>query len=141
MSADKMATTASAKWSRASAGSRDKEVHEKADNTQLWKDFLKGRIRKELFKLGAVALYYTYTAMEEEIEGTRSHPHFAPLYFPTELHRREALARDLEYFYGPDWQSEVSCSPAAQRYVDRIHEVGQEDPRAAGIPRLHSLYG
>ncbi|KAM3598691.1 uncharacterized protein V6R79_021323 [Siganus canaliculatus] len=105
-----------------------KEVHEKAENTQFVKDFLRGRIRKELFKLGAVALYYTYTAMEEEIERNKAHPHFAPLYFPVELHRHEALARDLEYFYGSDWQSKVTCSQATQRYVDRIHQVGQEDP-------------
>lgn len=81
-----------------------------------------------LHQLGAVALYYTYTAMEEEIERNKDHPHFAPLYFPAELHRHEALARDLEYFYGPNWQSQVSCSQATQRYVDRIHQVGQEDP-------------
>ncbi|XP_060945613.1 heme oxygenase 2 [Limanda limanda] len=105
-----------------------KEVHEKAENTQFVKDFLKGRIRKELFKLGAVALYFTYKAMEEEIERNKDHPHFAPLYFPAELSRHEALARDLEYFYGPEWQSQVSCSPATQHYVDRIHQVGQEDP-------------
>ncbi|XP_019734824.1 heme oxygenase 2 [Hippocampus comes] len=105
-----------------------KDVHEKAENTQFVKDFLRGRIRRELFKLGAVALYYTYTAMEEEIEINKDHPHFAPLYFPSELHRHEALARDLEYFYGPEWKREISCSPATQRYVDRIHQVGQEYP-------------
>ncbi|KAF0032707.1 hypothetical protein F2P81_014997 [Scophthalmus maximus] len=105
-----------------------KEVHEKAENTQFVKDFLRGRIRKELFKLGALALYYTYTAMEEEIERNKDHPHFAPLYFPAELHRHQALARDLEYFYGPEWQSQLSCSKATQRYVDRIHQVGREDP-------------
>lgn len=31
------------------AGTR--EVHEKAENTQFVKDFLRGRIRKELFKV------------------------------------------------------------------------------------------
>lgn len=46
--------------------------------------------------------------MEEEIEKNQDHPHIAPIYFPTELHRREALARDLEYFYGEDWESQVS---------------------------------
>ncbi|KPP77677.1 heme oxygenase 2-like, partial [Scleropages formosus] len=91
-------------------------------------DNLRGRIPRELFKLGAVALYFTYTAMEEEIERNRDHPQFAPLYFPAELHRHEALARDLEYFYGGDWKSQISCSPATQRYVKRIHEVGQSDP-------------
>lgn len=75
-----------------------------------------------------MALYYTYKAMEEEIEQNKDHPQFAPLYFPTELHRHEALARDLEYFYGPDWKSQISCSQATQHYVDRIHQVGQEDP-------------
>lgn len=81
-----------------------------------------------LIQLGAVALYYTYKAMEEEIERNKDHPHFAPLYFPVELHRHQALANDLEYFYGPDWQNQVSCSTATQHYVDRIHQVGQEDP-------------
>ncbi|XP_034047083.1 heme oxygenase 2-like [Thalassophryne amazonica] len=105
-----------------------KEVHEKAENTLFVKEFLKGRIRRELFKLGAVALYYTYTAIEEEIERNKDHAHFAPLYFPAELHRHEALAHDLEYFYGPQWQSMISCSAATQKYVDRIRQVGQEDP-------------
>ncbi|KAF5896958.1 heme oxygenase 2, partial [Clarias magur] len=105
-----------------------KEVHEQAENTQFVKDFLLGRIRKELFKLGAVALYYTYTAMEEEIERNKDHPQFAPLYFPNELNRHEALAQDLKYFYGEDWQDQISCSPATQCYVERLHEVGREDP-------------
>lgn len=75
-----------------------------------------------------MALYHTYTAMEEEIERNKDHPHFAPLYFPAELHRHRALACDLEYFYGPNWQSQATCSQATQRYVDRIHQVGREDP-------------
>lgn len=79
-------------------------------------------------QLGSVALYHTYTAMEEEIERNKDHPHFAPLYFPAELHRHQALACDLEYFYGPNWQSQATCSQATQRYVDRIHQVGREDP-------------
>ncbi|KAK7175342.1 hypothetical protein R3I93_002293 [Phoxinus phoxinus] len=105
-----------------------KEVHEKAENTAFVKDFLKGRIHKELFKLGHVALFFTYSAMEEEIERNKEHPQFAPLYFPHELHRRDALARDLEFFYGEDWQSQIRISPAAQRYADRIRRVGRDQP-------------
>ncbi|XP_055773734.1 heme oxygenase 2-like [Salvelinus fontinalis] len=105
-----------------------KESHDRAENCQFVKDFLRGRIQRELFKRGTVALYFVYTAMEEEIERNRDHPQFAPIYFPTELHRREALARDLEYFYGEDWEKQVTCSPGTQPYVDRIHEVGREDP-------------
>lgn len=105
-----------------------KESHDRAENCQFVKDFLRGRIKKELFKRGTAALYFVYSAMEEEIEKNREHPHIAPIYFPTELHRREALARDLEYFYGEDWESQISLSAGTKPYVDRIHEVGEEDP-------------
>ncbi|XP_048349537.1 heme oxygenase 2 [Sphaerodactylus townsendi] len=105
-----------------------KESHDRAENTQFVKDFLKGKIKRELFKLGTVALFYTYSALEEEMERNKDHPAFAPLYFPLELHRKEALEKDLEYFYGEDWQGKIRCSEAAQSYVDRIRHIGQNEP-------------
>lgn len=104
-----------------------KESHDRAENTQFVKDFLKGRIKRELFKLGTVALYFTYSALEEEMERNKDQKAFAALYFPLELHRKEALAKDLEYFYGENWEEKIQCSEATQRYVDRIHHVGQHD--------------
>ncbi|XP_041640316.1 heme oxygenase 2a [Cheilinus undulatus] len=112
-----------------------KESHDRAENCAFVKDFLRGRIKKELFKRGTAALYFVYSAMEEEIERNKDHPFIAPIYFPTELHRREALARDLEYFYGEDWESQVSLSAGTKPYVDRIHEVGAQDP---GLLVAHS---
>ncbi|MEQ2283461.1 hypothetical protein AMECASPLE_011506 [Ameca splendens] len=105
-----------------------KEAHDRAENCQFVKDFLRGRILRELFKRGTTALYFVYSAMEEEIEKNKDHAHIAPIYFPTELHRREALARDLEYFYGEDWKNQIRVSAGTKPYVDRIHEVGKEDP-------------
>ncbi|XP_030638735.1 heme oxygenase 2-like [Chanos chanos] len=105
-----------------------KESHDMAENSPFVKDFLRGRIKRELFKLGTAALYFVYSALEEEIERNQDHPMFAPLYFPSELHRKEALSRDLEYFYGEDWENQISCSAATQSYVNRIHQVGHEDP-------------
>ncbi|XP_040491325.1 heme oxygenase 2 [Ursus maritimus] len=105
-----------------------KEAHDRAENTQFVKDFLKGNIRKELFKLATTALYFTYSALEEEMERNKDHPAFAPLYFPMELHRKEALIKDMEYFFGEDWEEKVRCSEAAQKYVERIHYVGQNEP-------------
>ncbi|KAJ6655941.1 hypothetical protein lerEdw1_004526 [Lerista edwardsae] len=104
-----------------------KEAHEQAENTQFVKDFLKGRIKRELFKLGTVALYHTYAALEEEIERNKDRVAVAPLYFPLELHRTAALAKDLEHFYGEGWREKVQCSEATQRYVDRIRHVGQHE--------------
>ncbi|XP_042196915.1 heme oxygenase 2 [Callorhinchus milii] len=105
-----------------------KEAHDRAENTQFVKDFLKGKIHLELFKLGTAALYFTYSALEEEIEKNRNHPGIAPLYFPVELHRREPLERDLEYFFGPDWKNEIQSSDATTAYVERIHYVGEFEP-------------
>ncbi|XP_067836480.1 LOW QUALITY PROTEIN: heme oxygenase 2-like [Heptranchias perlo] len=105
-----------------------KESHDRAENTRFVKEFLKGRIRRELFELGTVALYYTYSALEEEMDKNAEHPGFAPLHFPLELHRREALAKDLEYFYGPDWRDQIACSEATTRYVERIRHVGEHEP-------------
>ncbi|KFP27732.1 Heme oxygenase 2, partial [Colius striatus] len=105
-----------------------KDSHDRAENTQFVKDFLKGRIKKELFKLATVALYFTYSALEEEMDRNKDNPAFAALYFPLELHRREALAKDLQYFYGEDWRDKIQCSEATQHYVDRIHHVGQHEP-------------
>ncbi|XP_054445503.1 heme oxygenase 2 [Pteronotus mesoamericanus] len=105
-----------------------KEAHDRAENTQFVKDFLKGNIKKELFKLATTALYFTYSALEEEMDRNKDHPAFAPLYFPMELHRKEALTKDMKYFFGEDWQEQVQCSEATQKYVERIHYVGQNEP-------------
>ncbi|XP_062036961.1 heme oxygenase 2 [Lepus europaeus] len=105
-----------------------KEAHDRAENTQFVKDFLKGNIKKEIFKLATTALYFTYSALEEEMDRNKDHPAFAPLYFPMELHRKEALTKDMEYFFGENWEEQVQCSEAAQKYVERIHYIGQHEP-------------
>ncbi|XP_044289327.1 heme oxygenase 2 [Varanus komodoensis] len=105
-----------------------KESHDRAENTQFVKDFLRGRIKRELFKLGTAALYFTYSALEEEMERNKDEPGFAPLYFPLELHRTEALAKDLEFFYGAGWREKIQCSEATRRYMERIRHVGQLEP-------------
>ncbi|XP_004452238.1 heme oxygenase 2 [Dasypus novemcinctus] len=105
-----------------------KEAHDRAENTQFVKDFLKGNIKKELFKLATTALYFTYSALEEEMDRNKDHPAFAPLYFPTELHRKEALTKDMGYFFGENWEEQVQCSEATRKYVERIHYIGQHEP-------------
>ncbi|XP_072106279.1 heme oxygenase 2-like [Mobula birostris] len=105
-----------------------KESHDRAENTQFVKDFLKGKIHQELFKLGTVALYYTYSALEEEMDKNAEHPAFAPLYFPLELHRKEALAKDLAFLWGPSWKDQIQCSEATRRYTERIHHIGEHEP-------------
>ncbi|XP_074839951.1 heme oxygenase 1 isoform X2 [Carettochelys insculpta] len=105
-----------------------KEVHERAESTEFMKNFQKGQLSLREFKMVMASLYYIYSALEEEIEGNKDHPAFIPVYFPAELHRKAALQQDLEYFYGPLWREEISCPEATQKYVDRLHYVGQHEP-------------
>lgn len=78
--------------------------------------------------MGTAALYYVYSALEDEIERNKDHLMFAAVYFPSELNRAEALEKDLEYLYGSDWRNQISCSAATRPYVERIRHVGQHEP-------------
>uniref|UniRef100_UPI00358F0CDD heme oxygenase 2-like n=1 Tax=Myxine glutinosa TaxID=7769 RepID=UPI00358F0CDD len=107
-----------------------KESHSKAENTNFMKGFLKGELSMDDFKCVAVALYFIYSAMEEELDKNQDHPALAPLYFPTELHRKNAIEQDLAFLLGPEWRQhpEMKPSPATRRYVERLHTVGQTEP-------------
>ncbi|XP_021564018.1 heme oxygenase 1 [Carlito syrichta] len=105
-----------------------KEVHTQAENVEFMKNFQKGQVTREGFKLVMASLYHVYVALEEEIERNRENPVYAPLYFPEELHRRAALEQDMAFWFGPGWEEAIPYTPATQRYVRRLHEVGRLEP-------------
>ncbi|XP_061494973.1 heme oxygenase 1 [Rhineura floridana] len=105
-----------------------KEVHAQAESTEFMMSFQKGQVSLHEFKLYLASLYYIYLALEEESERNKDNPVYAPVYFPTELNRRAALEEDLGYFYGLTWKKEIQCHEATQKYVDRLHHVGQYEP-------------
>ncbi|XP_051899098.1 heme oxygenase 1a isoform X2 [Pristis pectinata] len=105
-----------------------KESHELAENSEFMKNFQKGQVTRDQFMLLLDSLYFIYTALEEESERNKDHPAFAPVYFPSELDRKEALERDLEYFHGPEWRSHIKCPKATGKYVSRIQQVGRSEP-------------
>jgi len=104
-----------------------KKSHTMAENVGFVKCFLKGVVEKTSYRKLVSDLYFVYSAMEEEMETHRQHPIVSQIYFP-ELHRKDSLEKDLQYYFGPDWREEISISPAAQAYVDRIHQIGAEQP-------------
>nr|XP_004650315.2 heme oxygenase 1 [Jaculus jaculus] len=106
-----------------------KEVHIQAENAEFMKNFQKGQVTREGFKLVMASLYHVYVALEEEIERNKQNPVYAPLYFPEELHRKAALEQDMAFWYGPRWQETIPYTPATQHYVRRLHEVGQTQPK------------
>ncbi|XP_037369558.1 heme oxygenase 1-like isoform X2 [Talpa occidentalis] len=105
-----------------------KEVHTQAENAEFMKNFQKGQVTRQGFKLVMASLYHIYVALEEEIERNKDNPVYTPLYFPEELHRRAALEQDMAFWYGPDWEKAVPYTQATRRYVRRLHEVGSKEP-------------
>lgn len=75
------------------------------------------------FQLLLCSLYEIYQALEEELDRNCNHPGVAPIYFPTELARLEAIEKDLEYFYGQDWREKIVVPAATKRYCHRLRQV------------------
>ncbi|MBM5815000.1 MAG: heme oxygenase, partial [Cyanobacteria bacterium M_DeepCast_100m_m1_067] len=89
-----------------------KKSHTMAENTGFVSCFLKGVVDKASYRKLVADLYFVYGAMEEEFVRLKDHPVLAPVAFP-QLNRREALERDLAYYFGPDWKAQIQPSPSA----------------------------
>ena len=104
-----------------------KKAHTMAENVGFVKCFLKGVVEKTSYRKLVSNLYFVYSAMEEEMERLRDHPVIAKIYF-SELNRKDSLQKDLYYYYGANWQDQITPSPAGQAYVQRIHEIAKTAP-------------
>lgn len=104
-----------------------KKAHTMAENVGFVKCFLKGVVEKNSYRKLVANLYFVYSAIEEEMERHRQHPILSKLYFP-ELNRKKSLEQDLYYYYGANWREEVTPSPAAKSYIQRIRDVSDSEP-------------
>lgn len=101
--------------------------HSMAENVSFVKSFLGGVVDKDSYRKLVSNLYFVYSAMEEAMEKNKDNPIIAPIYF-RELNRCKSLERDLEYFYGENWKTDIVISSATQLYVDRINIISKERP-------------
>lgn len=62
--------------------------------------------------------------MEEELDRNSNHPGVAPIYFPAELARLEAIEKDLGFFFGQEWREKIVVPVATKRYCHRLRQVG-----------------
>lgn len=104
-----------------------KEVYDWVENIQFVKDFLKGNIKKELFKLVIMVFYFIYLVFEEEMECNKDYLVFVFLYFFMELYWKEVLIKDMEYFFGENWEEQVQCFKVVKKYVEWIYYIGQNE--------------
>nr|YP_009296952.1 heme oxygenase [Ceramium japonicum]AOM66295.1 heme oxygenase [Ceramium japonicum] len=101
--------------------------HSMAENVSFVKSFLGGVVDKKSYRKLVANLFFVYVAIEEELEKNKNHEILSFLYFP-ELYRRCSLMEDLNYYYGNNWQNEIEPSPATEVYVNRIHNIGNNQP-------------
>ena len=85
-----------------------------------------------------VNFYFIFKALEEELFRHQDHKRLWCLYIP-ELMRCHAFEEDLKYFFGDNWSSLVSPSPATKDFVQHIHDVGKENPILLAT-YCHSFY-
>ncbi len=104
-----------------------KKAHTMAENVGFVKCFLKGVVEKNSYRKLVSNLYFVYSAMEEEMERHEAHPILSKIYFK-QLNRKKTLEQDLSFYYGSNWREQVAPSPAAQAYVQHIHQVSASEP-------------
>ena len=104
-----------------------KKSHSAAENTKFVASFLRGVVNKESYRTLVANLYFVYTALEDVAEHLKENDEVSPLLF-NELKRHKSLAKDLDYFYGEGWHENIYPSEATKRYIDRIREIGRQEP-------------
>ena len=104
-----------------------KKAHTAAENVGFVKCFLKGVINQESYRKLVASLYFVYSEMEAQIHRHQSHAIVSQIYFP-QLDRQSSLEKDLRFYYGDRWQSQVTSSPATQVYLQRIQDISNTEP-------------
>lgn len=101
--------------------------HSMAENVSFVKSFLGGVIDKNSYSHMLANLYFVYLSLEEAMEKNKNNEFIKPIYFP-ELNRTESLKKDLTFYYGEDWASNLTPSEATKLYIDRIVDISEKRP-------------
>ncbi len=106
-----------------------KKSHTMAENTGFVSCFLKGVVDKSTYRTLVADFYFVYKAMEDQTSRLSSEGHsvITPIGYK-ELNRLKSLEQDLTFYFGSNWINEIKPTPAAQSYVERIHQVANETP-------------
>ena len=103
-----------------------KESHSAAENTKFVASFLRGVVNYEEYRKLLTNFYYVYDTMEQRIRETEDP--MVQAIKSEDLERKEAIERDLEYYYGADWKDKQKPSEACNKYCHRLNEVAEENP-------------
>jgi len=98
-------------------------AHAAAESVHFVKNFIRGKIDRDLYALYVAQLYHLYTRLEEALD-VHAPRLFPQVHFPNELYRRSALEEDVHF-----WHSRPPrVSPATQDYIDRLEYLQEHAP-------------
>jgi heme oxygenase len=98
-----------------------KVSHSAAENTKFVASFLRGALNLTEYRKLITNFYYVYDTMEQRIRETED-PLVKQIHYPV-LERKDAIEKDLEYYYGPEWRDQQIPSEACNQYCYRINEL------------------
>ena len=106
-----------------------RKSHSVAQNSAFVTGFFKGLSNTESYSKLLTSLYFVYVAMEDTFDNTSEE--MVKKMDDPELRRVDAAKVHMEYFYGPGWEESKKIVPSAatQKYVNRIYEVAQNQPK------------
>ncbi len=103
------------------------QSHAATENIGFMKCFVKGVVDRSCFAKFLSNLYFVYSELEAAVKNHKNHPYVSIVYFP-ELNRKANLEKDLQFYYGSDWQNKIAPLTSTQNYISRIREVSQKQP-------------
>ncbi len=71
--------------------------------------------------------YFVFQTLEQCLENHVDHPHLGRLQNRA-LHRTDQFEKDLEFYLGDNWRSQIEISEHAQQYCDHLLKLSEEDP-------------
>jgi heme oxygenase (biliverdin-producing, ferredoxin) len=101
-------------------------AHKAAEDVHFVKNFVKGKIDRNLYADMILGLAFVYNKLEDLLEVHAPH-NFPSCHFPRELNRRSALKEDLEFWHGSD-VSQLTMSPATRDYLDHLDLIAERKP-------------
>jgi heme oxygenase len=99
-------------------------AHEAAESVHFVKNFIRGKIDRNLYALLVAQLFHVYAKLEDALD-THAPTCFAKCHFPKELRRTATLQEDVEFWHTT---ADPPISPAAQDYIERITYLEHHNP-------------
>jgi len=103
-----------------------RKSHSLAENTAFVSGFFKGLSTQQAYRNLLTSLYFVYRAMENAFDDDDDVDVRVKALDDPRLRRLAALEEDMGYFYGSDWQQQITPSPATAAYVSRINALASD---------------